>query len=443
MSSPSSGAAGSSAGGLAIDFGSIVGGPAEPVTGPADKAITALVSSGQPRQLVCADLLTPEQQAQAGGLARQLYPAMLGNTDQLAGFGSGAIEGVNAQVQRIFREVGPVKIPELTAIMHEINDRMREFRHKYDPSDPRVRETFDKFMDAVKGIFRKGRDMVEMLFEEARSVEQQLDRIAGTLVEKQQQLKRNVVLCDELYKANEAAIGQLVGVIAVMELIRDLAVADAKAITIAPDDVDKRDKEERLSRLTEFIQAIEVRINEYQQRLFVAWSTSPQVRNIRLLNYGLGQRLALLVNLTIPTMKLTIAQWGLLLQANQAAAMQQAVAEGANEVLSAYASASGQTVPQIAKLIQTPTLRPETILEVAASIDAQAKGIEDAVRFGEAARSEVVTAIVTAQESMSASTQKLSQSVVDLVTKARKPLELPPAPEIPASVLAQAPAVAA
>lgn len=443
MTSSTSSSAGAPDGGLQIDFGSIVGGPSEPVAGPADQAITALVASGAPRTLVCSELLTPAQREQAGVLAKQLYPQMLANTDQLANFGSGAIEGVNAQVQRIFHEVGPVRIPELTAIMHEINDRMRDFRHKYDPSDPRVRETFDKFMDAIKGIFRKGRDLVEMLFEEARTVERQLDRIAGTLVEKQQQLKRNVVLCDELYKANEAAIGQLVGVIAVMEMIRDLAIADAKAIVIRPEDPDKRDKEERLSRITEFIQAIEVRINEYQQRLFVAWSTSPQVRNIRLLNYGLGQRLALLVNLTIPTMKLTIAQWGLLLQANQAAQMQQAVADGANDVLSAYASASGQAVPQIARLIQTPTLRPETILEVAASIDAQAKGIEDAVKYGDAARAEVVTAIVTAQESMSASSQQLSKNVVDLVTRARKPLELPPAPEIPASVLARAPSVTA
>ncbi|NUO58899.1 MAG: hypothetical protein HOV78_19740 [Hamadaea sp.] len=420
---------------LAIDFGSITGGPAEPAVGPADQAITTLVASGEPKQLVCAELLTPAQREQAAALAQQLYPQMLADTDKLATFGSGAIDGVNAQVSRIFREVGPVKIPELTAIMHEINDRMREFRHKYDPTDPKLRETFDKFMDAVKGIFRKGRDLVEMLFEEARSVEQQLDRIAGTLVEKQHQLKRNVVLCDELYRANEAAIGQLVGAIAVMELVRDLAVAEARSIVIDPNDVDKRDKEERLSRVTEFVQAIEVRINEYQQRLFVAWSTSPQVRNIRLLNYGLGQRLALLVNLTIPTMKLTIAQWGLLLQANQAAQMQQAVADGANEVLSAYASASGEAVPEIARIIQTPTVRPETILEVAASIDAQAKGIEEAVRFGQQARAEVVTAIVTAQESMSASSQQLSRSVVELVTKARKPLELPAAPEIPASVI--------
>ncbi|MBB5867938.1 uncharacterized protein YaaN involved in tellurite resistance [Allocatelliglobosispora scoriae] len=427
---------------LQIDFSAITGGPAEPPQGAVDTALTKAAletGTGGAKQLVCADLLTPAQREQASALAKQLYPTMLNNTDQLAGFGAGAIEQVNTQVTRIFREVGPVKIPELTAIMHEINDRMRTFRHKYDPKDPKVRETFDKFMDAVKGIFAKGRDMVEMLFEEARTVEQQLDRIAGTLADKQQQLKRNVVLCDELYKANEAAIGQLIGAISVMELIRDLAVAEARATVINPADVDKRDKEEHLARVTEFIQAIEVRINEYQQRLFIAWSTSPQVRNIRTLNYGLGQRLALLTSLTIPTMKLTIAQWGLLLQADQAAKMQEAVADGANEVLSAYASAAGQAVPGIARMIQTPTIRPETIMEVAASIDAQAKGIEDAVRYGEQRRAEVVNAIVTAQESMSQSSQRLSRTVVELVSKAQQRMELPAAPALPASVLEQAP----
>lgn len=421
---------------LQIDFGSIVGGPAQPAPGTADVALTA--AAREPGLLICADLLTAAQRTQAGTVAAQLYPQMLANTDHLATFGSTAIEQVNTQVQRIFREVGPVKIPELTQIMHEINDRMRDFRHRYDPTDPKVRETFDKFMDAVKGIFRKGRDMVEMLFEEARSVERQLDHIAGTLAEKQQQLKRNVVLCDELYKANEAAIGQLIGVIAVMELVRDQAVAESRSIRVDPGDPASRDREEQLARITEFISAIEVRINEYQQRLFIAWSTSPQVRNIRSLNYGLGQRLALLVNLTIPTMKLTIAQWGLLLQANQAAQMQQAVADGANEVLSAYAGAAGKSVPQIARMIQTPTIRPETIMEVAASIEAQAKGIEDAVRYGQQARADVVTAIVAAQESMSASSQQLSRNVIDLVTRAQQPLALPATPALPESVLQQA-----
>jgi uncharacterized protein YaaN involved in tellurite resistance len=423
---------------LQIDFGSIVGAPAQAPSGTADAALAQVVSTGEPRTLVCKNLLSPPQQEQALTVAKQMFPTMLANTDQLATFGTSAIEQVNVQVNRIFREVGPVDIPELTQIMHQVNDRMRDFRRKYDPKDPKVRESFDKFADAIKGLFRKGRDMLEMLFEDARSVEQQLDRIAGTLAQKQQQLKRNVVLCDELYKANEGAIGQLVGAIAVMEMIRDVAVAEAQSITIDPNAPDRRNAEEYQSRVTEFIQAIEVRINEYQQRLFVAWSTSPQVRNIRTLNYGLGQRLALLVNLTIPTMKLTVAQWGLLLQANQAADMQQAVADGANEVLKAYASASGTAVPKIAKLIQTPTIRPETIMEVAASIDAQAKGIEDAVTYGQQRRAEVVTAIVTAQESMSASSQRLNKTVVELFAKAQKPLELPAVPTLPPVVAEQA-----
>ncbi len=427
---------------LQIDFGSMVGAPERPPAGTADSALALHVADGDSRGLVCKDLLTPAQREQATHVAKQLYPAMLGNTDQLATFGGTAIDQVNAQVNRIFREVGPVDIPELTHIMREVNDRMREFRRKYDPRDPKVRETFDKFVDAIKGLFRRGRDMLEMLFEDARNVERQLDRIAGTLAEKQQHLKRNVVLCDELYRANETAIGQLIGAIAVMELVRDAAVAEARTITIDPSAPDRRDQQEYESRVVEFIQAIEVRINEYQQRLFIAWSTSPQVRNMRALNYGLGQRLALLVNLTIPTMKLTIAQWGLLLQANQAAGMQQAVADGANDVLSAYASASGTAVPKIAKLIQTPTIRPETILEVAASIDAQAKGIEDAVRYGQQRRAEVVTAIVTAQESILASSERLNETVVELVAKAKQPLELPAPPPIPASVAEHAAAVA-
>ncbi len=427
--------------GLQIDFGSIVGGPADPPSGVADAAISTALATAEPKTFSCAALLTPAQRTQAEQAARQLYPTMLANTEALASFGTQALDQVNAQVGRIFREVGRVDIPELTGIMHEINDRMRSFRRKYDPSDPKVRETFTKFSDAVKGLFRRGRDLLEMLFEEARTVEQQLDRVAGQLSDKQLQLRRNVTLCDELYKANEAAIGQLVGAIAVMELIRDVALDDARSITVAPGAPDERDQRERLSLITEFAQALEVRINEFQQRLFVAWSTSPQVRNIRSLNYGLGQRLALLMNLTIPTMKLTIAQWALLLQANQAADMQQAVADGANDVLSAYAAASKTAVPQIARVIQTPTVRPETILEVAESIDAQARGIEEAVRYGQRKRAEVVGAIVTANQSMSESSERLSRTVVDLITRAKDPVALPGGPQLPAAVLEQAPAV--
>lgn len=136
-------------------------------------------------------------------------------------------------------------------------------------------------------------------------------------------------------------------------------------------------------------------------------------------------------------MKLTIAQWGLLLQAEQAANLQQVVADGANDVLQAYAQASSRTTGEIARTIQTPTLRPETILEVATSLDQQAESMIEAVKYGHQAREEVVAAIITAQQSISQSSDKLAGTVVELVTKAERPLDLPAMPELPESVSAQ------
>ncbi|WOQ17956.1 toxic anion resistance protein [Raineyella sp. W15-4] len=447
---------------MSIDFGALTGG-APPAAGAADSALAGVADQllheqksgtgelriggesaadvalpGQaPGQFSCLAMLSATQQEQARSAGKQLFPKMLNNTDLMAEFGNQAIDAVNMQVNRIFRELGPVEIPELTAMMKQINDTMRSFRKRYDPNAPDVREAFDRFMDSVRGVFRRGRDFVEMLFEESRTVEQQLDRIAGQLVDKQRELKRNVVLCDELYRANEQSISQLVGAIAVMETIRDEAAQALQGIVIDPADPDKRDKEELRNRIAEFIQAMEVRVNEFQQRLFVAWSTSPQVRNTRTLHYGLGQRLALLVNLTIPTMKLTIAQWALLLQAQQAAEMQQAVADGANDVLQAYAQASGRTVGEVARTIQTPTLRPETILEVATSLDQQAESMIDAVKYGHQARQDVVNALIAAQHSISQSSDKLAGTVAELVTKAEEPLALPAIPQLPDAVLEQ------
>ncbi|WP_192769170.1 hypothetical protein [Plantactinospora soyae] len=91
-----------------------------PSAGPAvaDSAITtALATGAEPATFSCRDLLTPGQLDQARQAARQLYPTMLSNTEALASFGNQALDQVNAQVSRIFRDVGRVDIPELTSIM--------------------------------------------------------------------------------------------------------------------------------------------------------------------------------------------------------------------------------------------------------------------------------------------------------------------------------------
>ncbi len=61
----------------------------------------------------------------------------------------------------------------------------------------------------------------------------------------------------------------------------------------------------------------------------------------------------------------------------------------------------------------------------------------EAVKYGHQAREEVVAAIITAQQSISQSSDKLAGTVVELVTKAERPLDLPAMPELPESVSAQ------
>jgi hypothetical protein len=55
-------------------------------------------------------------------------------------------------------------------------------------------------------------------------------------------------------------------------------------------------------------------------------------------------------------------------------------------------------------------------------------------------RAEVVTAIVQANDSMTQSAQRLSNTVVELVTRAKEPVALPAGPQLPVPVLDQLPA---
>lgn len=86
---------------------------------------------------------------------------------------------MNAQVNRIFNEVGPVQIPDLTTIMHEINDRMRAFEH-YDPADPRVRGPSTRSRTRCAASSR-GRGHGQHALRGGPLGGQQADRIAGQL----------------------------------------------------------------------------------------------------------------------------------------------------------------------------------------------------------------------------------------------------------------------
>jgi uncharacterized protein YaaN involved in tellurite resistance len=395
--------------------------PPAPVTA-ANRGL-AEVSAKPPAEirktLSCAALLQGETRTKAEGEAAQLLDKMLENTQVFSVYGMQALQGVNELVDRLLNEVEPTKIPELIALMQGLEDEMRGIKSNHDPSDPKIREKYEKMRKRnhrVLGFFGHMKTQIEMLIDEVQPVKKRLENVEEELSGKQLQLMKNVGYYDELYTENEAEILKLIYVIGVMELIRDLAAK--RAASIIEGDVSLGDRGgEKKAKVVELSNNMEIKIAEYKGRLMVAWATSPQVRAMRTLNVGLAERINELVNVTIPTMKGTIVQWEMLVQSKDADELARAVATASNNWLQEYSAAGAEVVTAIAEGNQTPTLSPQTIMAMADNISKEAEGAINAFQLGEKHREEMDQAMIEAKTIIDSSTKKVNDSVVEQILR--------------------------
>ncbi|MGV9001875.1 MAG: toxic anion resistance protein [Candidatus Saccharimonadaceae bacterium] len=386
--------------------------------------VTFSKSEANRQGLVCKDRLVGQTRQNAEAEAEQLYIAMLDNRQIVATYGSFALEDINQLVDRLLHEVEPQKIPQLTNLMKDLNHDMRGVRRKYDVSDPKVLEKYENFKGGIGRFFGTARTLVELLMEDVSSLEKQIDRISATLEKKSENLFENVEYYDALYDENEAAVSKLIYAIGVLEFTRDVAVREANNIVIGDASLGDRGAE-RQARIAGLANQLEIQINEYKGRLFVAWSTSPQVRMMGDLSLSVAIRLRSMLFTVIPTMKATIVQWRLLMETFDGAKMGAVVGEAQNEWLKAYSDAGAKAAPIIAEVANTPTLRPDTMYAMAASIELQADGIIKAIEAGAKQRAAVESAMVEIEPILKNAAQRVSQATIDrIVTRAQQPLEI-------------------
>jgi uncharacterized protein YaaN involved in tellurite resistance len=383
----------------------------------ANTGLAAIAKKPETRNtLSCLALLQGETLQRAYDEADKLYAEMLTNTQVFMTYGSGALQGVNDLVERLLHEVEPTDIPELTKLMKDLNRGMRGVRRKYDVSDPRVAEKYAEWTGGIGRLWGKGKTLIELLMEDVLSIETQINRVAKALKGRQLQLIKNVGYYDELYVENEDEIVKVIYVIGVMEIIRERAAMDAKNIEVGDANLGDR-AGERKAALAQFAEMMSIKIGEYKGRLFIAWSTSPQVRNMRNLDVAVAERLNELLTSTIPTMKATIVQWRLLIQTEDAAKLSAAIADEANNWLTAYAAAGAEVVPRIARIAEEPGLKPSTITAMANSLAAQADGIVKAMEEGARRRTENEQAILAAQQVIADSNAQVSDALVQQVVE--------------------------
>ena len=388
---------------------------------PVADGLGNLAGSASERQaLVCFAILDTAAQKNARREAENLFPQMLGNTQLMMAFGNDAVAELNALARKLVHDIEPVDIPELASLMDNLRRDMRRIKNQWDVGNPQVEKKVRDWATKGRSFWGKAKSLIEVLMEDAMAIEQQLDKVVAGLQSKKHQLVRNVGFYDTVYATNEREVLDLVYAIAVMEQIAVVANLAARQIKADPDNPADRTKIEQKRLITELAENTNIRAAEFKNRLFVGWATSPQTTNMRTLDVGLAAKIDLLINLTIPTMLLTIAQWRMLIQALQGADMEKVVAATANEWLTAYAQAGAQGVSMIAEAVETPTLRPDTIATMAELVASQADAILEARKLGAAMRLEVSQAITAGYKVLAAAQTRLNDAVVDdIVTRAQ------------------------
>lgn len=413
--------------------------PPEPPA-PIATGLASVSETPEARQgIVCKSMIPPDQQQLAVQQAEKLLPEMLENTQVLMDFGLTALDGVNNLVDRLLTEIKSGDSAEIKAVMKNMTLEMKGIQGKYDLSDPKVRERLDSGEPGLlKKWFNKGRNHMQELMADVQSTNTQLDAIARDLAERKVRVIRNIGYLDKLYEENEMAVFQLIYVIAVMEFIAEQAREQVKAIP--PDTPETGNKNEELkARLSDLIMQMDVKIGEYKGRLFVAWATSPQVRMMRILNVGMGEKLNEAVGMTIPTFKLVMAQLRILNETEDAKKASDSISAGTNDALQALARNSAAAGKVIMDAIQTPTITVETINVVTQSMVEMADNMIASVDAGAQRRAELEQTIGQSKVVLDGSQTAFNEQVVNsIVGASTQSLALPPTPKLPELLKANA-----
>lgn len=378
--------------------------------------------------------LTPEQQTGIRAKAPQLVDNFLANQNALLDFGKEAVEEVNATVNHILSEQKKIEIPQVDELLANTNRELNGFVAKY--KDISTTAELEKKPGFFQRLFKQTKNDLQEFYFDSQTIEKKMDSMAASVVKQEEVLSRNIVSAELLIENNTKSIENLVGVIAFIEATGQEAAQRAKAeqerlAGLQPTTVDYQVASEKLARVTEVANILEQQHSEYMSRLYVAWTTTPQMRNLVKVSSDMKQRLGMLRRNTIPTMKLSIAQLGILQQSIKSSQTADAIVNANNAALQMLADTSKEGIPMMERTAQNPTLSVASVTKLAESLVAQNNGIIAAIDEGRQKRRELEAAIVRSAETINDSVKLRDQKIIAALldqgkaaqTEAEQPLE--------------------
>lgn len=365
-------------------------------------------------QISFFEKLSADQQTAITDKAPALVDTFLADQNALLDFGQSAVEGVNATVNHILAEQKKLQIPQVDDLLKNTNRELNGFIAKYKDATP---ADLEKKPNLIQKLFKQSRDTLQEFYFDSQNIEQKMDGMAAAVVKQEDTLVRNIVSAELLIEDNTKSIENLVGVIAFIEASQKEATTRAltlqqKLATLDSATPEYQVQTDLLARTTEVINTLEQQHTEYLSRLYVAWATTPQMRNLVKVSSDMRQKLGMLRRNTIPTMKLSIAQLGMMQQSVKSGITADAIVNANNAALQMLAETSKEAIPTLERSAQNPTMSIKSVTTLAESLVAQNNGIIAAIDQGRKERAQLESVIVKSAETINDSVKLRDQKIV-------------------------------
>lgn len=365
-------------------------------------------------QISFFEKLSADQQTAITAKAPALVDTFLADQNALLDFGQSAVEGVNATVNHILAEQKKLQIPQVDDLLKSTNRELNGFIAKYKDATP---ADLEKKPNLIQKLFKQSRDTLQEFYFDSQNIEQKMDGMAAAVVKQEDTLARNIVSAELLIEDNTKSIENLVGVIAFIEASQKEATTRAltlqqKLATFDSATPEYQVQTDLLARTTEVINTLEQQHTEYLSRLYVAWATTPQMRNLVKVSSDMRQKLGMLRRNTIPTMKLSIAQLGMMQQSVKSGMTADAIVNANNAALQMLAETSKEAIPALEQSAQNPTLSMKSVTSLAESLVAQNNGIIAAIDQGRKERAQLESVIVKSAETINDSVKLRDRKIV-------------------------------
>ncbi|SUN51778.1 tellurite resistance protein [Streptococcus dysgalactiae subsp. dysgalactiae] len=382
-------------------------------------------SNNDEKNISFFEKLSSEQQTAIINKVPTLVDSFMVNQNSLLDFGQSAVEDVNTTVHRILKEQKKLQIPQVDDLLKNTNQELNGFVKKYKNIGP---AELDRKPNLIQKIFKQGKNTLQEFYFDAQSIEQKMDNMAADVVKQENILARNIVSAELLIEDNTKSIENLVGVIAFVEASQQEATKRAQALQTELAELDNATPEHQrktdlLARTTEVINTLEQQHTEYLSRLFVAWATTPQMRNLVKVSSDMRQKLGMLRRNTIPTMKLSIAQLGMMQQSIKSGVTADAIINANNAALQMLAETSKEAIPALERSAQNPTMSITSVTTLAESLVAQNNGIISAIEQGRKKRAQLENVIVKSAETINDSIKLRDQQIVKALLNESKEMQ--------------------